>query len=288
MKREIRVTARLNHKSNIAELHRREVSRIDRISPEEEFSIAMLAREGDEVAKEKLITSNLRFVLSMAKNFSTDPTTLDDLISAGNMGLVEAADKFDPTKGFKFISYAVWHIRKQMLNHIYENSKTVRIPVSKMQLLARSKSAASEFLTREGREPTPEETVDWMNSNLNGKKINLSYLNDLYQADSSPLSLDAPMGIDGNPLSEIVGEDDRNLSEIFNERGSIALSLLSTLNEKEKFIVSKRIGMGEEPWTFTDIASECGKSAEWTRSQYNRAIKKMRLRAEKHLKEGSI
>lgn len=269
-------------------MHRREVSKTHPMTANEEFEVAMRSRAGDERAREKLITSNLRFVLSMAKNYSTDPSTLDDLIAAGNIGLVEASKKFDPTKGFKFISYAVWHIRKEMLNHLYENKNTVRIPVSKVQLLSRSKLAASDFLTREGREPTPEEVVEWMRGEVNGRKVDLSYLNDLYQASSTPLSFDAPLGEDGSLLGEVVGEEDGGLMGIFDGKKSVVDSLLSTLSEMERFIVEKRIGMDGDPWLLSDIAEECGKSGEWTRAIYNRAIKKLKGRAEKHLKSGSI
>jgi RNA polymerase primary sigma factor len=289
MRRDLTVTSRLNHKSSIADMYRREVSKTHPMSPDEEFKVAMRAREGDREATERLISCNLRFVLSMAKNFSNDPTTLDDLISAGNIGLVEAAGKFDPTKGFRFISYAVWHIRKEMLNYIYENTRTVKIPISKSQLLARSKKASGQFLSKEGREPTPEEMVEWMNSQENGRKVDLRYLQDLYQADKATLSFDAPLGEDGSPLGDIVGEEDGGFVEMFSDRKSAVLALLNSINEQERFIVGKRFGIdGDEPWDFGSIGNSLNRSGEWARAQYNRALKKMEIRGRKHLKSGAI
>jgi RNA polymerase primary sigma factor len=289
MRRDLIVTSRINHKSSIADMYRREVAKTHPMSPDEEFKVAMRAREGDREATERLISCNLRFVLSMAKNFSSDPTTLDDLISAGNIGLVEAAGKFDPTKGFKFISYAVWHIRKEMLNYIYENTRTVKIPVSKSQLLARARRESGQFLSKEGREPTPEEMVEWMNSQENGRKVDLRYLQDLYQADTPTLSFDAPLGGDGNPLGDIVGEEDGRFVEMFSERKSVVLALLNSINEQERFIVGKRFGIdGDEPWDFVSIGLSFNKSGEWARAQYNRALKKMEIRGRKHLKSGAI
>lgn len=268
---------------------RREVSKTHPMSADEEFEVAMKAREGDRAAKERLIKCNLRFVLSMAKNFSQDPTTLDDLIAVGNIGLVEAAEKFDPTKGFKFISYAVWHIRKEMLNHVYENTRTVKIPISKVQLLARSKKAAGEFLSREGREPTPEEMVEWMNSQETGRKVDLRYLQDLYQADTPTLSFDAPLGEDGSMLSEIIGEEDGEFTKMLSERKSGVHTLLNTLNEQEKFIMKKRFGIeGDGAWDFVDIGREFNKTGEWARAQCNRALRKLEIRGRKHLREGRI
>jgi RNA polymerase primary sigma factor len=282
MKRELRVTSKLNHKSTIGEIYRREVSKTHPMTPDEEFEVAMRARGGDERAREKLIKANLRFVLSMAKNFSSDSTTMDDLISAGNFGLVEASGKFDPTKGFKFISYAVWHIRKEMLNYIYENSRTVKIPVIKSQLLARAKRAAGEFLAREGREPTSEEIVEWMNSQEGGKKVDGAHLQDILQADVTPLSLSSPLGEDGGHLSDVVGEEDSAFVGMFSDDSSGIRELMCSLQPREKFIVTKRFGLdGEEPWNFSEIGKALGRSGEWVRAHNARALKKMQIRGRK-------
>lgn len=259
------------------------------MTPDQEFEVAMRAREGDQKARDILIKANLRFVLSMAKNFSSDPTTMDDLISAGNFGLIEASGKFDPTKGFKFISYAVWHIRKEMLNYIYENSRTVKIPIIKSQLLARSKKAAGEFLAREGREPTPDEIVEWMNSQEGGKKVDRVYLQDILQADITPLSLSSPLGEDGSPLSDIVGEEDSAFASMFSDRSSGVRDLVSTLLPQEKFIVTKRFGLdGEEPWDFVAIGKSLGRTGEWARANNNKALKKMQVRGRKLYRRAQI
>lgn len=289
MKRELRITSKLNHKSTIADMYRKEVAKTHPMTPDQEFEVAMRAREGDQKARDILIKANLRFVLSMAKNFSSDPTTMDDLISAGNFGLIEASGKFDPTKGFKFISYAVWHIRKEMLNYIYENSRTVKIPIIKSQLLARSKKAAGEFLAREGREPTPDEIVEWMNSQEGGKKVDSLYLQDILQADITPLSLSSPLGEDGSPLSDIVGEEDSAFASMFSDRSSGVRDLVSTLLPQEKFIVTKRFGLdGEEPWDFVSIGKSLGRTGEWARANNNKALKKMQVRGRKLYRRAQI
>lgn len=289
MRRDLSITNRLNHKSTIADMWRKDVSKTSLMTPDEEYLVAVKAKEGDEKAQEKLVNSNLRFVLSMAKNFSNDSYTLDDLISAGNLGLVEASRKFDPTKGFKFISYAVWYVRKEMLNHLYENSRTVKIPIAKSQLLNLSKKASSEFLGKEGREPTLEETVEWMNAQETGKKVDINYLQDILNADSSPLSLTSPIGDDGNMLCEIIGQEDEVFLEMFTQRKTAILDLLNTLGKEQKFIVEKRLGMdGSDPWDYRSIGMEFSRSGEWTRTQYNRALKKLQIRGKKLLKQGSI
>ena len=107
-----------------------DVERIQMVSPEKEAELGFLAKNGDTVARDLLVTANLRFVLSVAKMYARSPEDYGDLVAAGNVGLVDAATKFDPSKGFKFISYAVWHIRKEMLAHLSDNSRLVRIPIN--------------------------------------------------------------------------------------------------------------------------------------------------------------
>ena len=139
-----------------------ELEKTKLISPEREVELARLAASGDENARNELVTANLRFVVSVAKMYASNPDDFSDVVAAGNMGLIEAAEKFDPTRGFKFISFAVWYIRKEMINYLNENSRTIRIPINQGAILRDLMKAGNEISMREGREATFDESYEEM------------------------------------------------------------------------------------------------------------------------------
>jgi RNA polymerase primary sigma factor len=148
-----------------------DVSRGNKIlSPEDELEIATKASNGDMEARNKLVRANLRFVLSVAKMYTRDPDIYQDLVSVGNIGMIEAAEKFDPSRGFKFISYAVWHIRKEMIKYLVDNSRIVRMPGNRNNYLVRVRRLAAELSSKLDREPTTEELVEVLKGEENEKR----------------------------------------------------------------------------------------------------------------------
>jgi RNA polymerase primary sigma factor len=276
MKRELRVTNQVTHKGQVAEMHRREVQKTKPMDPQTEYEVAMRARSGDKKAREILIKSNLRFVLSMAKNFSQDPTTLDELIAAGNIGLVEAADRFDPTKGFKFISFAVWSIRKEMMEYLYENARTVKVSTSKLQLLGRVRKWENKFMAEHGRDPVFEEILEWVNQQEGYGKMDARYLQDIYMGDNKAASFDAQVG-EESTLHDMIGEDDPSHTELFRDDAQRIRGLLSLLTPDEREIVEKVFGLNGIEVPISVLAEEKGRAGETIRLHLRRALKKMKL-----------
>ena len=145
-----------------------EVMKEDLLSPHEEFDLAVRAKQGDELAKEKIIKSNLRFVISVAKSYTGKSSQLEDLISEGNKGLIEAIESFDPTTGFKFISYAVWHIRKNILLYMQTKSRTIKIPINILCELKKYQEIENSFMNQYDREPSVDEILQLIDE----KKLN--------------------------------------------------------------------------------------------------------------------
>lgn len=276
--RELRVTNRVTHKGQIADMWRRDVSKTSPMDPQTEFEVATRARAGDRKAREMLITANLRFVLSMAKNFSSDPSTLDDLIAVGNIGLTEAADKFDPTKGFKFISFAVWSIKKEMMQYMYEMTRTVKLPTSKAQLVGKIRKLEGEFIAIHGREPVLEEVIEMVNKLEGFKHIDVEYIQDIYRAEARTSSFNAPVTEDGSTLEEIYGNEDPAHTALVEDDTTLRIrGLLKYLTPDEKFIIERRFGLGRTEMELVDIAAEMKKNPETVRLHMRRALKKMKL-----------
>src|SRR6187431_1177207 len=156
--RQLKITKSItNRESQSLEKYLQEIGKVDLISPEEEVKLAILIRQGDQFALDKLTKANLRFVVSVAKQYQNQGLTLPDLINEGNVGLIKAAQRFDETRGFKFISYAVWWIRQSILQALAEQSRIVRLPLNKVGLTNRISKAYSQLEQEFEREPTPEE-----------------------------------------------------------------------------------------------------------------------------------
>ena len=253
------------------------------MSPEEEYQVGLLAQQGDEEAIQKLVNSNLRFVFSVAKMYASSDEWMDDLVSAGNIGLVEAARKFDPTKGFKFISYAVWSVRKEMIEFLSNNSRSVRIPANKNQLASRIRKAASEIYSREGREATDQELVDYVHKHVkDGHTFNIDSLKDVIRADQRAVSLDQTikqdsdmtfmdtLGVEANQYDPFQEE---NVKDVINQ-------LFEVLSPTERDIIERVHGIGKMiPEHMSDIAQEYGVSVETIRSRHHRAMKRLKIRA---------
>src|SRR3989339_498972 len=242
------------------DLYLKEISNYPLITREEEAELARRIRAEDEEALDKLVRSNLRFVVSVAKKYQNQGVSLSDLINEGNLGLIRAAHKFDETKGIKFISYAVWWIRQAILQALAEQSRIVRVPLNRAGTLHRIGKRSSALLQELGREPTVEEIAEGMDISEEEVAKTLSI-------SQSHLSLDAPMtpGEDNRLLDYLPDNYNRGPAEsAFENALSNAIEdSLGTLKEREAKILRLYFGLGgQEPMTLEQIGSVLGITRE--------------------------
>ena len=254
------------------------------LSPEEEKELAIKAKKGNKEALKKLVEGNLRFVVNVAKNFMGWGVPLTDLIAAGNLGLIEAAKRFDPDRDVKFISYAVWWIRQAIMQTIFQQTGAVRIPIKESLFISKVKEVYENLKEKLGREPTLEEIAKEVDSNP--KKVRQAL-----QIVRMPYSLDMPMG----------EEEDITLLDLLSKKGTEDVEkelveeslhkeltkLIKALDEREREIIKHRYGLeGEEPKTLNEVGEMLGISRERVRQLENRALKKLRaLAMKRHLKD---
>lgn len=250
------------------------INRIPLLSREDEDRYARLARGGDESAKEVLIKSNLRFVVSIAKKYQTSGISLLDLINEGNMGLIRAAERFDPDKGFHFISYAVWWIRQAIILAISQKTSLIRIPLNRTADLQRIESVSKMLEHKLGRTPTPSEIAEEID--MDDDEVN--YLKSISQ---DFISLDASTGdSDDTPFMNIVEDkqadspDKRLLEDSLHE----ALEeVLATLTDSEQEIIRMRFGLGDyQPMSLQQIGEKFNLSKERIRQIEKKAIRRLR------------
>lgn len=253
------------------EKYLRDISRYHLITAEEEVVLAKKIKGGDQDALEKLVRSNLRFVVSVAKKYQNLGLSLSDLINEGNVGLVKAAERFDETRGFKFISYAVWWIRQSIIQAISENSRMVRLPLNKVDSMRKIKNAVSELEQKYEREPTSEEVAKVLNMSLEQVKDNLGI-------SMKHLSMDAPFAAgEENSLLDVMEnpnaeEADLNVSFRESLRKDVD-EALSTLSEQQEEVVRLSFGLGGiEPLGLEDIAFKLKLSKERVRQVKRKAL----------------
>jgi RNA polymerase primary sigma factor len=269
-----KITAR---ESEALDKYLNEISKLALIGPEEEVELARRIKMGDEKALEKLTQANLRFVVSVAKQYQNQGLSLSDLINEGNVGLIKAARRFDETKGFKFISYAVWWIRQCILQAIVENSRMVRIPMSKAGSYNKVNDKMMEFMQMYEREPTDEELAEALD--LSPREVE-----NLVRSGIRHVSLDAPVGntADDNDATlldlmvlENSTEPDRNLMSQ-SLRDEIAEGL-THLGVREREVISAFFGLnGQSPMSLDEIGEYFGLSRERARQLRDRAIARLR------------
>jgi RNA polymerase primary sigma factor len=259
------------------------------MTAEEEYEVACKAFEGDEEARNKLVKANLRFVFTVAKMYSQDPETFNDLVSAGNIGLIDSSKKFDPHKGFKFISYAVWHIRKEMIEHLSKNYRTIRIPGNRNSIAVKAKEARSVIYTREGREATEEEMLDYIKEHLkNTEHLNVRDMVDILSADKKAWSLDQPLSEHGESEATLLDVYDGTVGSgdsVYDQENfkHIVRILMADLTTREIEVVERIHAINDKlfPHTFTEVAESWGITAEAARVVYRKAVKKMQIKARK-------
>jgi len=255
-------------------LYLKEISRFTQLTADEERDLGVRVRAGDEEAFRKLIESNLRFVVAMAKKYSRSGYPLHELINEGNMGLIEAASRFDPSRGVRFITYASWWIRQAILAAIAHYGQTFRLPPKLKHDLYRFETKVSRLTQELGRRPS----IDEISRELGMKE---EEVRDLLGATPTEISLNAPIGEEGDMRLEeliedhsIMPSDDILIAQSFEDQ---LQKLLGQLDDKERVIIERRFGLGDlEPQTLAEIGTDLNLSRERIRQIEERALGKLR------------
>ena len=265
-----------NRDSQSLEKYLQEIGKVDLISAEEEVVLARKIREGDVEALEKLTSANLRFVVSVAKQYQNHHLSLNDLINEGNLGLVKAATKFDETRGFKFISYAVWWIRQSIIQALAEHSRLVRLPLNRLTSIAKLKKAFSELEQEFEREPSNEELANVLD--LTADEVERTI-----KMSTGHVSVNAPFnkeGEDGSLLDVLVNKDAEVADQNMTYSNSLSIETertLSILSERESEIVKMFFGINmTHAMKLEDIAEKFDITRERVRQIKDQAILKLR------------
>lgn len=282
--RQLKITNRITSRESLAlDKYLNDISKIDLLEPEEEIRLAEKIKEGDEQALEELTRANLRFVVSVAKQYQNHGLSLSDLINEGNVGLMKAAKRFDPTKGFKFISYAVWWIRQSILQAILEYSRMVRLPLNKVNLYSKVKAARDSFIQEFEREPSTSELADLIGTTQ--KEIE-----DILENGAHHLSLDAPMGEDDEGAGTMLDfyiEQEGESPDVDVMKDSLTNELkqgLDTLSPREMEILKLYFGIGErQALTLEEIGDHLDLTRERVRQVKERALRRLRRKVNKGL-----
>lgn len=258
-----------------------DIAREEMVSAEEEVVLAQRIKAGDEVALERLVRANLRFVVSVAKQYQNQGISLPDLINEGNLGLIKAAQRFDETKGFKFISYAVWWIRQSILQAVAEQSRMVRLPLNQVGYLSKIKKTSSRLEQLYHRQPTYKEIADELD--LPEDKVIAAF-----RMNTKQVSMDAPVGEDDEMslidtiIPEDVSDTDDNITRKF-DMAEIHRSM-SILTDKEKEIVNLYFGIdASHNYTLEEIAYRLDLTRERVRQIKDKALKKLKQHPNKTL-----
>ena len=272
--RQLKITKSItNRESASLDKYLQEIGKEDLITVEEEVELAQRIRKGDQKALEKLTRANLRFVVSVAKQYQNQGLSLPDLINEGNLGLIKAAEKFDETRGFKFISYAVWWIRQSILQALAEQSRIVRLPLNQVGSLNKINKAFSRFEQENERRPSPEELADSLD--LPAEKVA-----DTLRVSGRHISVDAPF-VEGedNCLLDVLVNDDSPIADrtLINESLSTEVErALSTLTERERDIIKLFFGINTQEMTLEEIGEKFGLTRERVRQIKEKAIRRLR------------
>ena len=272
--RQLKITKSItNRESASLDKYLEEIGKEDLITVEEEVELAQRIRKGDQKALEKLTRANLRFVVSVAKQYQNQGLSLPDLINEGNLGLIKAAEKFDETRGFKFISYAVWWIRQSILQALAEQSRIVRLPLNQVGSLNKINKAFSRFEQENERRPSPEELADSLD--LPAEKVA-----DTLRVSGRHISVDAPF-VEGedNSLLDVLVNDDSPIADrtLINESLSTEVErALSTLTERERDIIKLFFGINTQEMTLEEIGEKFGLTRERVRQIKEKAIRRLR------------
>ena len=268
--RQLKITKSItNRESASLDKYLQEIGKEELITVEEEVELAQRIKKGDQEALEKLTKANLRFVVSVAKQYQNQGLSLPDLINEGNLGLIKAAEKFDETRGFKFISYAVWWIRQSILQALAEQSRIVRLPLNQVGSLNKINKAFARFEQEHERTPSPEELE------LPKEKVT-----DTLRVAGRHVSVDAPFadGEDNSLLDVLVNPDSPNADRgLINESLSTEVDrALETLTDRERDIIKYFFGIGTSEMTLEEIGEKFDLTRERVRQIKEKAIRRLR------------
>ncbi len=274
--RQLKITKSItNRESQSLEKYLQEIGKVELISSEEEVRLAALIRQGDQKALDRLTKANLRFVVSVAKQYQNQGLSLPDLINEGNLGLIKAAQRFDETRGFKFISYAVWWIRQSILQALAEQSRIVRLPLNKVGLTNRIQKAFSQLEQQFEREPSAEELAELLEMDLDEVSASLSI-------SSRHVSVDTPIseGEDGTLLDVLENPNAEKTDGDLDHTQSLKTEIdrsLKTLTERQKEVICYFFGIGvDHPMSLEDIGERFNLTRERVRQIKDKAITKLR------------
>ncbi|GAA4845237.1 sigma-70 family RNA polymerase sigma factor [Algivirga pacifica] len=273
--RQLKISKQItNRESQSLDKYLQEIGKVDLLTPDEEVELAKRIREGDQLALEKLTKANLRFVVSVAKQYQNQGLSLGDLINEGNLGLIKAAQRFDETRGFKFISYAVWWIRQSILQALAEQSRIVRLPLNRVGSLNKISKTFSELEQKYEREPSPDELAEVLD-------VTTNEVVDTMKISGRHVSMDAPF-VQGeeNNLYDVLENDteEKPDSELMNDslRREVQRAL-STLTKREADVITLYFGLnGEHSMTLEEIGEKFNLTRERVRQIKEKAIRRLR------------
>jgi RNA polymerase primary sigma factor len=273
--RQLKISKQItNRESQSLDKYLQEIGKVDLISAEQEVTLARRIKEGDQVALEKMVKANLRFVVSVAKQYQNQGLTLGDLINEGNLGLIKAAQRFDETRGFKFISYAVWWIRQSILQALAEQSRIVRLPLNRVGSLNKISKTFSELEQKFEREPTAEELAEVL-------QVTAAEILDTMKISGRAISVDAPF-VQGeeNSLLDVLendGEEKPDVGLLIDSLRTEVQRALGTLTQREADVVSFYFGLnGKHALTLEEIGERFGLTRERVRQIKEKAIRRLR------------
>ena len=280
--RQLKITKSItNRESASLDKYLQEIGREELISVSEEVELAKRIKKGDQKALDKLIKANLRFVVSVAKQYQNQGLSLPDLINEGNLGLIRAAQKFDETRGFKFISYAVWWIRQSILQALAEQSRIVRLPLNQVGSLNKITKEMARFEQENERRPSTEELADRLD-------MSVDKISDAIQVSGRPISVDAPF-VEGedNSLLDVLANDDSPMADADLNKESLSKEVdraLKQLYDREREILKMFFGIGCQEMTLEEIGAKFDLTRERVRQIKEKAIRRLKGQKSKLLK----
>jgi len=274
--RQLKITKSItNRESQSLEKYLQEIGKVELISPEEEVKLAVRIKQGDQKALDKLTKANLRFVVSVAKQYQNQGLSLPDLINEGNLGLIKAAQRFDETRGFKFISYAVWWIRQSILQALAEQSRIVRLPLNKVGLTNRIQKAYSHLEQEFEREPSAEELAELL-------ELDIEEVSSTLGIAARHVSMDTPLseGEDNTLIDVLINPNAEMANANIEHKESLKQEIdrsLRTLTERQKEVICFFFGIGvDHPMSLEDIGEKFNLTRERVRQIKDKAITKLR------------
>lgn len=286
--RQLKITKSItNRESQSLEKYLQEIGKVELITPEEEVKLAERIKQGDQRALDRLTKANLRFVVSVAKQYQNQGLSLPDLINEGNLGLIKAAQRFDETRGFKFISYAVWWIRQSILQSLAEQSRIVRLPLNKVGLTNRINKAYSQLEQEFEREPSAEELAEVL-------ELEIEEVSSTLGMSTRHVSMDSPLadGEDNTLMDVMQNPNAESTDEELDHKQSLQTEIdrsLKTLTERQQEVIRYFFGIGvDHPLSLEDIGERFNLTRERVRQIKDKAISKLKTNSRCKLLKGYL